>query len=629
MTIDSGANVTIENVTLTGGHAPNGAAGTPGTPDSGSGPGGTGGFGGDGQSGGGIWNGGSLTLLDAAVTKSVAGNGGAGGAGGSSAHGLGGAGGQGGRGGAGGGIYNTGALTLTGVTVSDNRAGNGGDGGVGGQPGDYGGAGGNGGCCGDGGGVANFGGSLKISDSTIAGNLAGAGGSGGNGGNALFTGGAAGNGGRGARGGGISSFDAATPILLENSTIGGNYAGKGGFGGSGGSATSGTGHGGNGGNGGDGGRGGGIRISGSSSTLSSLTVAYNQAGGGAAAGAGGFGLASDGANGANGSLGDTGGVFIESPPAATLEDSIVAPNSAPNCLGVGVAINGGHNLSFPDTTCPGSNGDPKLAPLQDNGGPTQTFALKAGSAAIDQVPASGAGCPQTDQRGVSRPHGAACDIGAFELAGPDITTGAATAITTSGATLNGSVSPNQSSANVHFEYGTTSSYGATTGNQQVGGVGARPVSAQLTGLTPHTTYHYRLLGTSSDGSQTGADRTFTTQGAPRLSHLSIAPKFFRTKKRKHHPHDKVGATISYTDSQASTAIFTVWRCTKIKRRRGCVRYSKVATFTHKGTSGRNRFHWNGRIRRRALKPGRYRVKLTAYTGRLTSNTLSARFRIVI
>jgi hypothetical protein len=48
------------------------------------------------------------------------------------------------------------------------------------------------------------------------------------------------------------------------------------------------------------------------------------------------------------------------------------------------------------------------------------MALGGGSAAINQVPATGAGCPLTDQRGVHRPQGSTCDIGAFELAKPTI-----------------------------------------------------------------------------------------------------------------------------------------------------------------------------------------------------------------
>ena len=53
-----------------------------------------------------------------------------------------------------------------------------------------------------------------------------------------------------------------------------------------------------------------------------------------------------------------------------------------------------------------------LASLADNGGSTQTFALLAGSHAIDS--GNDANCPATDQRGVARPQGNSCDIGAFE-----------------------------------------------------------------------------------------------------------------------------------------------------------------------------------------------------------------------
>lgn len=60
----------------------------------------------------------------------------------------------------------------------------------------------------------------------------------------------------------------------------------------------------------------------------------------------------------------------------------------------------------------GISGDPGLGPLQDNGGPTATHALLAGSPAIDA--ADDALCRKRDQRGVARPQAAHCDIGAFE-----------------------------------------------------------------------------------------------------------------------------------------------------------------------------------------------------------------------
>jgi uncharacterized repeat protein (TIGR01451 family) len=76
-----------------------------------------------------------------------------------------------------------------------------------------------------------------------------------------------------------------------------------------------------------------------------------------------------------------------------------------------------HNLSS-DTSCnfndPGSKTgvDPQLGALADNGGPTDTRALAASSPAIDA--GTNTGCPATDQRGVTRPQGSSCDIGAFE-----------------------------------------------------------------------------------------------------------------------------------------------------------------------------------------------------------------------
>jgi CSLREA domain-containing protein len=58
--------------------------------------------------------------------------------------------------------------------------------------------------------------------------------------------------------------------------------------------------------------------------------------------------------------------------------------------------------------------DPRLGPLANNGGPTRTHALLLGSPAIDA--AATPDCPATDQRGVLRPQGAACDIGSYERA---------------------------------------------------------------------------------------------------------------------------------------------------------------------------------------------------------------------
>jgi hypothetical protein len=61
----------------------------------------------------------------------------------------------------------------------------------------------------------------------------------------------------------------------------------------------------------------------------------------------------------------------------------------------------------------------KLGPLRDNGGPTLTHALLAGSPALDiGICFDPLGALDIDQRGVARPQGAACDLGAFELNDP-------------------------------------------------------------------------------------------------------------------------------------------------------------------------------------------------------------------
>lgn len=83
---------------------------------------------------------------------------------------------------------------------------------------------------------------------------------------------------------------------------------------------------------------------------------------------------------------------------------------------IGSSIN---NLIENSQNCgiPLSNSDPILGPLGNYGGPTQTMALLNNSPAIDAGTTTS--CPATDQRGVIRPQGAACDIGAYET-GPII-----------------------------------------------------------------------------------------------------------------------------------------------------------------------------------------------------------------
>jgi hypothetical protein len=98
---------------------------------------------------------------------------------------------------------------------------------------------------------------------------------------------------------------------------------------------------------------------------------------------------------------------------------------------------------------------------------------------------------------------------------PTVVTNAATNISSTTATMNGTVTANGTNTTVAFEWGLTTSYGyfysATPGT--VTGTIATPVLANLTGLTPSTTYHFRCRGINSVDTTYGADQVIVTQPA--------------------------------------------------------------------------------------------------------------------
>jgi serine/threonine-protein kinase len=98
-------------------------------------------------------------------------------------------------------------------------------------------------------------------------------------------------------------------------------------------------------------------------------------------------------------------------------------------------------------------------------------------------------------------------------------------VTSSSATLNGSVDPHGLTTNVHFQYGTTSSYGLTTANQTKTGNAYQNVAANISGLSATTTYHFRIVGTNTRGTTYGRDRTFTTDWA--LGDYGLAKTTFK------------------------------------------------------------------------------------------------------
>jgi streptogramin lyase len=98
---------------------------------------------------------------------------------------------------------------------------------------------------------------------------------------------------------------------------------------------------------------------------------------------------------------------------------------------------------------------------------------------------------------------------------PRVSTGDATNIAATGATLPGTVNPVGDATTWSVQYGTTDAYGSVTpGSSLPAGGQAIPVSSAVTDLAPATTYHYRVVATNGSGTTNGPDKSFTTTAAP-------------------------------------------------------------------------------------------------------------------
>ena len=154
-------------------------------------------------------------------------------------------------------------------------------------------------------------------------------------------------------------------------------------------------------------------------TVRNSTISANSAGTGGGGVAGGGTLTLSNSTLAGNSAISGGGVLNDG--SLTLHGTILANGPGGNCVnfsGAATITSLGHNLASDGTcflTAAGDrpNTDPQLGLLADNGGPTWTQLPQPGSPAIDGGPTTG--CPATDQRGITRPQGAACDIGAVEV----------------------------------------------------------------------------------------------------------------------------------------------------------------------------------------------------------------------
>jgi hypothetical protein len=147
------------------------------------------------------------------------------------------------------------------------------------------------------------------------------------------------------------------------------------------------------------------------------------------------------------------------------------------------------------------------------GGGSGGAGLTAGGVGNAGTAAGGGGAGGCASTGQDRNGGAGGSgmVAISYVAAPTVTTNAATAVTISGATLNGTVSSNLATTTVTFDYGLTTGYGstvtATTSPLADTAVNAA-VSASVTGLICGTTYHFRAKGVNSAGTTNGNDLTF-------------------------------------------------------------------------------------------------------------------------
>jgi hypothetical protein len=129
---------------------------------------------------------------------------------------------------------------------------------------------------------------------------------------------------------------------------------------------------------------------------------------------------------------------------------------------------------------------------------------------------------------------------------PTVATAAASSLATTSATLNGNLTAlgTATSVNVSFEWGTTTSYGSETAAQSMTAIGA--FTANLSGLTANTTYHFRAKAVGHGAAAYGEDMTLTTASLPDTTApvISLVSSSRMTKS---------GATVTWTTNELATS----------------------------------------------------------------------------
>ena len=284
------------------------------------------------------------------------------------------------------------------------------------------------------------------------------------------------------------------------------------------------------------------------------------------------------------------GAGIDNVGAVTAVGTIVSGNTgAGNCAGGMLARD---SLEGPaaQTSCGFdlTSADPLLAPLADNGGPTETQALGAGSPAVGAV-VPGSDCPLTDQRGAGRLSGH-CDVGAYEVALPLYHRGPSDR---HGDDDRDSVRPGRQSrrAGRNREVPIRDEHDVRVLDGRDGATAYRrgPVLGLRVAHRPHTgtVYHYRVVATNPDGTVVGPDQQFTTQSPP-SPRLPPPSNRFTFGKARVAPRGKITLPVLAPDAGRfiAKATFTV-RQTVITHKHGKRVVKHVTTTFTYGTASVN------------------------------------------
>ena len=196
-------------------------------------------------------------------------------------------------------------------------------------------------------------------------------------------------------------------------------------------------------------------------------------------------------------------------------------------------------------------------------------------------------------------------------------------------------------------FGAGGSFQSSLGSSQAAAIAIQPDGKIVAvGSAGDSALVTRILGDpSADSGPAGGPGTGphlqSTPDHAAISALAISPTVFKAAASGPSIARSVGARVAYSDNAAAKATFTILkpasgvmrghRCRKPTRRAGgrrCTRWVSVGHFAHADQAGANSFHFTGRVHRRKLRPGRYRLRAQPLFNTRLGPTISTSFRIV-